>query len=305
MILATPWVDDLRWLAVLYGLTFLGNDLAMGPAWAAAGDIGERHAGTLAGAMNMMASLMAALAAVVAGQFFHASALAEKAGDLDRPSPLHGPAVRHLRGQLLPRGPLLAQGGRDRDDPPGAGLTGPRPAGPGGHRRAARPLRPVRPDGPRHRRRAGPRPGHRPGPGPPRGRPRPGRPRPPGAEEVAAEVRALGRRASALECDVGDEAAVRRAVEATLAEFGRIDALVNNAGITKRIPLVDWTAGGLGGGDPDQPGRPLPDGPRGRPAHGRPPVREHRQRLGPGRAGSWAWAGGTRSTARPRGPSPP
>jgi MFS transporter, ACS family, glucarate transporter len=84
MILATPWIDDIRWLALLYGLTFLGNDLAMGPAWAAAGDIGERHAGTIGGAMNMFASLMAALAAVVAGQFFHASAVAEKAGDLDK-----------------------------------------------------------------------------------------------------------------------------------------------------------------------------------------------------------------------------
>jgi len=82
MILISPWVDDVRWLAVIYGLTFFGNDLSMGPAWAAAGDIGERHAGTLAGAMNMSASLMAALAAVVAGQFFHAAALAEKAGDL-------------------------------------------------------------------------------------------------------------------------------------------------------------------------------------------------------------------------------
>jgi ACS family glucarate transporter-like MFS transporter len=81
MILATPWVDDVRWLGVLYGLTFLGNDLAMGPAWAAASDIGERHAGTLAGAMNMMASLMAALAAVVAGGFFHAAAVADRAGD--------------------------------------------------------------------------------------------------------------------------------------------------------------------------------------------------------------------------------
>lgn len=83
MILMTPWADDLRWLAVLYGLTFLGNDLAMGPAWAAAGDIGERHAGVVAGAMNMFSSFMAAVAAVVAGQFFRASALAEKAGDLD------------------------------------------------------------------------------------------------------------------------------------------------------------------------------------------------------------------------------
>jgi NAD(P)-dependent dehydrogenase (short-subunit alcohol dehydrogenase family) len=61
-----------------------------------------------------------------------------------------------------------------------------------------------------------------------------------GAEEVAAEVRALGRHAAALACDVADEDAVRRAVAATLAEFGRIDALVNNAGITKRIALSDW-----------------------------------------------------------------
>jgi 2-deoxy-D-gluconate 3-dehydrogenase len=63
----------------------------------------------------------------------------------------------------------------------------------------------------------------------------------PAAETVAAEVRALGRRAVALECDIADESAVLRAVEATLTEFGRIDALVNNAGITKRIPLFDWT----------------------------------------------------------------
>jgi sugar phosphate permease len=57
-------------LAVLLALTFFGNDLAMGPAWAAAADIGERHAGTLGGAMNMMASLTAALAAIVTGQLF-------------------------------------------------------------------------------------------------------------------------------------------------------------------------------------------------------------------------------------------
>ena len=104
---------------MLYGLTFFGNDLAMGPAWAAASDIGERHAGTLAGAMNMLASLMAAVAAVVAGQFFHAAALAEKAGDLAGTASDMALPVRPLRRQLLPRGPLLAQGGRHRDDPPG------------------------------------------------------------------------------------------------------------------------------------------------------------------------------------------
>jgi 2-dehydro-3-deoxy-D-gluconate 5-dehydrogenase len=64
----------------------------------------------------------------------------------------------------------------------------------------------------------------------------------PGAVEVAAEIKALGRRASAFACDISDEAAVHRAIEATLAEFGRVDALVNNAGITKRIPLADWKA---------------------------------------------------------------
>jgi NAD(P)-dependent dehydrogenase (short-subunit alcohol dehydrogenase family) len=61
------------------------------------------------------------------------------------------------------------------------------------------------------------------------------------AETVASGVRDLGRRAIALECDIADEAAVRRAVESTLTEFSQIDALVNNAGITKRIPLFDWT----------------------------------------------------------------
>ena len=53
-------------------LTFLGNDLAMGPSWAAAADKGERHAGTLGGLMNMVASFTAALAAIVTGHLFEA-----------------------------------------------------------------------------------------------------------------------------------------------------------------------------------------------------------------------------------------
>ena len=51
-------------------LAFCGNDLAMAPAWAAAADIGERHTGTLAGTMNMMASFMAAIQAIVIGRLF-------------------------------------------------------------------------------------------------------------------------------------------------------------------------------------------------------------------------------------------
>ncbi|MFO1292229.1 MAG: glucose 1-dehydrogenase [Rubrivivax sp.] len=49
-------------------------------------------------------------------------------------------------------------------------------------------------------------------------------------DAVAAQIRALGRRAIAVACDVSDEAALDRLVERTLAELGRIDILVNNAG---------------------------------------------------------------------------
>jgi len=71
-IAAVPWVDGVTALALLLILTFFGNDLAMGPAWAAAADIGERHAGVLSGAMNMMGSFMAAIEALVLGQLLDA-----------------------------------------------------------------------------------------------------------------------------------------------------------------------------------------------------------------------------------------
>jgi NAD(P)-dependent dehydrogenase (short-subunit alcohol dehydrogenase family) len=67
----------------------------------------------------------------------------------------------------------------------------------------------------------------------------------PGAEETAAEIRALGRRSLAVRTDVTSEESVGDLVRATLQEFGRIDILVNNAGITqpKRVPeitVADW-----------------------------------------------------------------
>jgi sugar phosphate permease len=71
-ILATTQVSDVAALGVLLCLTFIGNDLAMGPAWAAAADIGERHAGTLSGAMNMIASFTAAAMAMITGALFDA-----------------------------------------------------------------------------------------------------------------------------------------------------------------------------------------------------------------------------------------
>ncbi len=50
-------------------------------------------------------------------------------------------------------------------------------------------------------------------------------------EEVAAECRAAGARAIAVPTDVGEEARCRALIERTVAEYGRIDTLVNNAGI--------------------------------------------------------------------------
>ena len=48
-------------------------------------------------------------------------------------------------------------------------------------------------------------------------------------EEVSKEVSALGRRALAVPTDIGDPDASGRLADATLAEFGRADAVVHNA----------------------------------------------------------------------------
>ena len=74
-ILAVPWVENVVALGSLLVLAFFGNDLAMAPAWAAAADIGERHTGTLAGTMNMMASFMAAIQAIVVGRLLQSDDL--------------------------------------------------------------------------------------------------------------------------------------------------------------------------------------------------------------------------------------
>ncbi|HUB86369.1 MAG TPA: 3-oxoacyl-[acyl-carrier-protein] reductase [Verrucomicrobiae bacterium] len=65
------------------------------------------------------------------------------------------------------------------------------------------------------------------------------------SDKVAAEVRALGRKAWALAVDVADSAAVAAAVERILADCGKIDILVNNAGVTRdgllmRMSDADW-----------------------------------------------------------------
>lgn len=48
-------------------------------------------------------------------------------------------------------------------------------------------------------------------------------------EEVAGEITALGRRALAVPADITDQDSAAGVMEAALAEFGRVDTLVNNA----------------------------------------------------------------------------
>lgn len=62
------------------------------------------------------------------------------------------------------------------------------------------------------------------------------------AERTAAEAGELGAEALAYRCDVADDAACRRLVADTVARFGQLDVLVNNAGTTRHIPHADLEA---------------------------------------------------------------
>jgi NAD(P)-dependent dehydrogenase (short-subunit alcohol dehydrogenase family) len=62
-----------------------------------------------------------------------------------------------------------------------------------------------------------------------------------GVESVAAEIEQLGRRTLRMTSDVTDRSTLERVRDAMLAEFGKIDILVNSAGITRRIPTLECT----------------------------------------------------------------
>jgi NAD(P)-dependent dehydrogenase (short-subunit alcohol dehydrogenase family) len=60
-------------------------------------------------------------------------------------------------------------------------------------------------------------------------------------KETAAEIAALGRRSLALRADLGSVSDIDRMIAEIVASFGRIDVLVNNAGVTRRAEIMDLT----------------------------------------------------------------
>jgi len=58
-------------------------------------------------------------------------------------------------------------------------------------------------------------------------------------EKSAAEIGALGRRTLALPCDVTDRDSIQQLQQAVIAEFGKVDILVNAAGITHMAPMLE------------------------------------------------------------------
>ncbi len=59
-------------------------------------------------------------------------------------------------------------------------------------------------------------------------------------DEVASELEAKGAKTLRLASDVRDRASLQHVCDSTLQEFGKVDILINCAGMTKRAPTLDF-----------------------------------------------------------------
>jgi NAD(P)-dependent dehydrogenase (short-subunit alcohol dehydrogenase family) len=59
------------------------------------------------------------------------------------------------------------------------------------------------------------------------------------ADKIAAEIRRANGEATAVQVDVGDRQSVAKMVEQALGKYGRIDHLLNGAGVMTRMPVVE------------------------------------------------------------------
>lgn len=63
----------------------------------------------------------------------------------------------------------------------------------------------------------------------------------PAAAETSAAIETSGRRSLAIQADVGDLAALDRMVQQTIETLGRLDIVVNNAGVTRYLDIMEIT----------------------------------------------------------------
>lgn len=63
----------------------------------------------------------------------------------------------------------------------------------------------------------------------------------PNTDTVKQEIEALGRKCIIVSCDLEQEDQVKNAIPAVVDHFGKIDILVNNGGIQRRSPSVDFS----------------------------------------------------------------
>ena len=60
-------------------------------------------------------------------------------------------------------------------------------------------------------------------------------------QETVDKIKALGRRCIGVQADLIDTKVIPQIIDATLAEYGRLDILVNCAGIIRRAPAIEFS----------------------------------------------------------------